>query len=226
MKRLIYNICSKVGIKVFSTLFPEYFAKEPLKPSDRYIEYNFAVGNLPKYGRVLDVGCAGSYFPLLLSGFGYHTWGMDIREYAIVNRIQFPLFTFIQDDITNGRMSPGFFEAITSISTIEHIGLSGRYGAKEAQRGDLKAVKEMKRLLCENGILILTFPYAKSKVIKPFCRIYGKDDVKELSLGMITEEIRYYNQNNDWYECSEEEASLSKATADKSPICLLKLRKP
>jgi SAM-dependent methyltransferase len=225
MKRLIYNVCSKVGIKVFSTLFPEYFAKEPLKPSDRYIEYNFVSKNLPR-GKILDVGCAGSYFPLIISGLGYQVWGMDIREYSILNKLTFPYFNFLKEDITKTSLPSECFDAVSSISTIEHIGIPGRYGATVSERGDLTALKEMKRVLKKNGVLLLTFPFGEPRVIKPFCRIYGKQDLFDITLGMRTEEKEYYKQSDDWYRCSEEEAMLTKATADKSPICLLKLRKP
>lgn len=223
MKEKLYKLCAKAGIKVLTKIFPEYFAKEPLKPSDRYIEYNFAIKHL-QGERVLDVGCAGSLFPLMLAGFGYQTYGCDIREYSILNKIDFPFFTFRKESIIDTTFIKGFFDAITCISTIEHIGISGRYGEKDSERGDLKAVTQMKRLLKKDGLLILTFPFGKPKIIKPYCRIYGLTE--ELSEGMIVEEREFYLEDGDWYKCTEQEALRVNATADKSPICLLKLRKP
>ena len=223
MKERIYRVCAKAGIQVFSKVFPEYFAREPLKPSDRYIEYNFAIKHI-QGEKVLDVGCAGSLFPLMLSAFGYCTWGMDIREYAITNKLSFPKFDFIKEDIKTTTLRDEFFDTITSISTIEHIGISGRYGEKDDDRGDLKAVDQMKRMLKRNGVLILTLPFGKPKVIKPYCRIYGSTE--ELSKGMIVEEKEFYAEDGDWIKCTEEETFKYKATPDKSPICLLKMRKP
>ena len=223
MKERIYRVCAKAGIQVFSKVFPEYFAREPLKPSDRYIEYNFAIKHI-QGEKVLDVGCAGSLFPLMLSAFGYCTWGLDIREYAITNKLSFPKFTFIKEDIKKAKLPYGFFDTITSISTIEHIGISGRYGEKDDDRGDLKAVDRMKSLLKKGGVLILTFPCGQNKVIKPYCRIY--DSIYDFTKDMIVEETEFYVEDGDWVKCTKKDTYKYKSTPDKSPICLLKMRKP
>lgn len=81
LKEHLYRIIAKTGTGLCTKIFPEYFAKEPLAPSDRYMEVPFAIKNLPKPpARVLDVGCSGSFFALLLAGFGYDTYGIDIRN--------------------------------------------------------------------------------------------------------------------------------------------------
>jgi len=145
VKELIYNFSSKFGIGVFRRVFPEYFAKEPLKPTDRYIEYPFVIRNLPKPpAKVLDVGCSGSCFPLLLTGFGYDVFGVDVREYAIINKMKFSNFHFIKEDIRKNYFSDNYFDAVIAISTVEHIGLFGRYGMDDDLGGDKQAVAEMK----------------------------------------------------------------------------------
>jgi SAM-dependent methyltransferase len=129
VKEHLYHIIAKTGTSLCTKIFPEYFAKEPLAPSDRYLEVPFAIRNLPKPpARVLDVGCSGSFFALLLAGFGYDTYGIDIRNYPILNKVTFDNFTFMKCDIRKISFSDNFFDAITAISTIEHIGVSGRYG--------------------------------------------------------------------------------------------------
>lgn len=60
MKEKIYKIVSTAGIKALTKIFPEHFAKEPLKPTDRYIEYPFVIRNLSEPpAKVLAVGCKG-----------------------------------------------------------------------------------------------------------------------------------------------------------------------
>lgn len=227
-KEKIYITLSKVGIAAFQKIFPEYFAKEPLAPTDRYIEYHFAIKNLPKPpAKILDVGCSGSFFPLLLAAFGYETYGIDIRNYPILNKLQFDNFTFVKEDIRKTSFPDSFFDAITAISTIEHIGISGRYGESQDLSDDKKAIDEMKRILKPKGIIILTIPFGKAKIIKPYCRIYDSNLIQQRVEGLKIEKEEYYMQdsNNDWYRCSKEEVQDIDAKADKYPICLMKISK-
>ena len=65
-KEKFYNFIAGAGMKIVQAIFPEYFAKEPVRPTDRYIEYPFVLKNISKPPkRILDVGCSGSMFPLL-----------------------------------------------------------------------------------------------------------------------------------------------------------------
>ena len=228
IKELIYNFSSRFGIGVFRRIFPEYFAKEPLKPTDRYIEYPFVIRNLPKPpAKVLDVGCSGSFFPLLLAGFGYEVCGVDVREYAIINKIEFNDFKFLKVDIRGNYFNDNYFDAVTAISTVEHIGLFGRYGMDEDLGGDKKAVAEMKRIVKQNGVILLTFPFGKAKILKPYTRVYDSNLVKLLTDGLEIEKEEYYMQNNedDWYPCPRNKVEAVDANNERYPLCLIKLRK-
>ena len=155
IKERLYNFIAHGGIWLLETIFPEYFAVEPLRPTDRYIEYPFVLSNIPKPQQIiLDVGCSGSMFPLMLDALGCITYGMDIREYPIKNK-----FKFIQDDICHTKFNDNTFDVVTAVSTIEHIGLKGRYGTTDGS--DYKAIKEIYRILKPNGIFLMTVPYGK-----------------------------------------------------------------
>ena len=228
LKEQLYKVLAKFGIKVFSKVFPEYFAKEPLAPSDRYLEYPFVIRNLPKPpAKLLDVGSSGSYFVLLLSSLGYDTCGFDVRVYPILNKVKFENFSFVQGDIRKTAFPDAYFDIITAVSTIEHIGLSGRYGMNEEIDGDKKALQEMKRILKLGGVIILTVPFGKAKVFRPFHRIYGSAQIRELVNSFKIEEEEYYLQDkdNNWSKCSKEEAEKIDATSEKCPLCLIKIIK-
>ena len=223
-----YIFLSRLGIATFQKIFPDYFAQEPLSPTDRYIEYPFAIRNLPKPpAKILDVGCAGSPFPLLLAGFGYFVYGIDLREYAITNRITFDNFQFIKGDITKTAFSDNFFDAVTAISTVEHIGIGGRYGVSDDLQGDKKALEEIRRILKPQGILILTIPFGKAKIIKPYCKIYDSILIKQLTQNFKLEKEEYCMQDsgNDWHGCLKDEAEKIDAKNDRFALCLLKLVK-
>lgn len=228
MREKIYAFLAKLGITVFQKVFPDLFAKQPLKPTDRYIEYPFAMRNLPAPpARVLDVGCAGSFFPLLLAAFGYETYGMDIREYAIINKIKFENFVFVKEDIRNNSFPDNYFDAISAISTIEHIGLSGRYGTDEDLGGDKKALLEMKRIIKPAGSILVTVPFGRAQIIRPYNKIYDGDWIRRIIGDLKIEKGEYFNidLNGDWYQCTKEEAANFDSTITTSPLCLLKLTK-
>jgi hypothetical protein len=70
-------------------------------------------------------------------------------------------------------------KSITSLScmhTIEHIGL-GRYGDPLDPDGDLKAISELKRVLADNGNLLVVVPVGKSKIMFNAHRIYSYDQI-------------------------------------------------
>ena len=210
MKEKIYDFIANTGMKFLLKFFPEYFAKEPVKPTDRFIEYPFIFRNLPKPpAKILDVGCAGSYFPLILSSLGYDVWGVDIREYAILKCITFNNFRFIKEDITKCSSQNNFFDIITAISTVEHIGLGGRYGNYEDNIADHKALVEMKRILKPGGSILLTVPYGKPTVLEPYCKIYDKQGILRLTDGLHIEREEYarLDSRGDWYMCSEQDAA-------------------
>ncbi|MBM3255692.1 MAG: class I SAM-dependent methyltransferase [Candidatus Omnitrophica bacterium] len=227
-KERLYQVLASFGIRLFTRIFPEYFAKDTLAPTDRYIEYPFAVRNLPKPpARLLDVGCAGSFFPLILAGFGYDAFAVDIRKYAIINKIKYENFRFCNESIIKTGFPDNYFDAITAISTVEHIGLSGRYGISEDSSADKIAVAEMKRITKPNGIIILTVPFGKAKIIKPFSRIYDRDLINQLINTLKIEKEEYYMQDSrdDWYKCTKEEAGEVEATGSRFALCMLALVK-
>ena len=79
MRKEIYSFIVQKGLKVLSAIFPDIHMSVPLKPSERFLEYPFVIDRLPdKAAKVLDIGSAGSFFPLLISAFGYAVTGCDI----------------------------------------------------------------------------------------------------------------------------------------------------
>lgn len=161
MKEKLYDIATNIGMK----LFAEYWGKASLKATDRWIEYPWVISNLPsKPCSILDVGCAGSMFPLLLKSLGNYVMGIDLKPYPMTDK-----FDFVQGDICIDRGVNDFFNVVTAISTIEHI--------KESY----KAIKEIHRILKPNGLFLMTIPYSFGKARQTkFHFIHNKDTLAKL----------------------------------------------
>lgn len=201
IKEKIYNSIALTGMKVLSFFFPEYFASEPVRITDRFIEYNFVSRNLPKQGTILDVGCVGSSYPLILAGLGYDVTGVDIRSYDL-----FPInnFKFRQTDILNFY---GKFNVILLISTLEHIGIGGRHGENEDLTKHIAVVNKLKDMLNPNGVILVTLPYGQEvKIKRPFHRIYDKPLLAYL---FPNAEREYYRQSKlGWVKTNDEYGEL------------------
>lgn len=65
------------------------------------------------------------------------------------------------------------FDVAWSISSFEHDGL-GMYGDPLDPEGDLKAMRNMKRVVKPGGLLFLSIPVGKDKVLFNNARIYGR----------------------------------------------------
>jgi len=69
-------------------------------------------------------------------------------------------------------------ESLSCMHTVEHVGL-GRYGDAIDPDGDLKAIKELKRVLSKNGMLLFVVPIGKPKIMFNAHRIYSYDQIME-----------------------------------------------
>jgi SAM-dependent methyltransferase len=70
-------------------------------------------------------------------------------------------------------------QSLSCMHTIEHIGL-GRYGDPIDSQGDIKACKELSRVLDTNGQLIFVTPVGKPKIEFNAHRIYSFQQVLDL----------------------------------------------
>jgi SAM-dependent methyltransferase len=155
--------------------------------SERIVEYPFAVESvlrLPKGSTVAVFGCHADMLTTLLPTLGYETHGVDVKDF----RLQREGFTFHKADARKTTFADARFDAVFAVSTLEHIGLFDN-----DETGDLKAAREMARVLKPGGLFILTVPFASSsKVIPAFERIYDEASLRTLLQGLDVESISLY----------------------------------
>jgi len=68
---------------------------------------------------------------------------------------------------------PRKFDFATSISSFEHDGL-GRYGDPISPNADLESMKRLKNIIKKGGLLFLTVPIGRDRIVWNLHRVYGK----------------------------------------------------
>jgi SAM-dependent methyltransferase len=84
--------------------------------------------------------------------------------------------------------------SLSCLHTIEHVGL-GRYGDKLDSEGDLKAIRELKRVLAPGGNLLIALPMGKPRVIFNAHRVYSYAQILEYFSGLKLEEFSLIPDN-------------------------------
>lgn len=199
---------------------------ETASPEARVFEYSFIIGklNLIEKGRVLDIGCSArlNFLPATLALLGWEVYGIDIREF----KLRFPNFRFALQDIRSTGFGDNFFDAVYALSTLEHIGLAGRWGiTTDDPDGDAKAVTEVERILRPDGTFLVTVPYGQRKIVGSLHKVYDKSRVRQLFLNWEIKEEIYYIRNYEgyWEAVSEEVAALVNNESGEESVALLEL---
>jgi 2-polyprenyl-3-methyl-5-hydroxy-6-metoxy-1,4-benzoquinol methylase len=111
-----------------------------------------------KNGWLLDVGCSHGAFDFELARRGYHVIGVDINKESIGvgNKIRdslgFKNITFHHMDIVSNDFPNKIFDVIIMFEALEHI------------KEDDRLIWEFRRILKDDGTVILSVPYAETVV--------------------------------------------------------------
>ncbi len=140
---------------------------------------------------MLDVGSAGSDLVKAISEYGknFRVVGIDLAQCCCDARMD-ARFMALRDQV---------IDQIICVSTIEHIGLSS---GVEDESGDLKAMREMLRVLKKRGRAIVTGPYGSDR--RPEYRVYNRRALDRIVEGFsIVREEFYRYDAGIWKRCSE-----------------------
>ena len=195
---------------------------------DRSVESSWIVANMPDGpGEALDFGSGQSYLGLAAARKEFSVTAIDllpVRWYY-----QHPKLRFVQGDIFDLNFPDSHFDIIINCSSIEHVGLSGRYGVSESlPNGDIDAMKRLKELLKPGRLMLLTIPVGKDQVIGSQHRIYGIDRLPLLLDGweLIKEEFWAKDENNIWNSTDKTDAISRAPTDHYYNLGLFVLRRP
>ena len=183
---------------------------------DRAIENSWVAAHMPPGpGKALDFGPGDSHLWLSAAMSGYEVLGIDLRApkwfYKHSN------IEFVLGDILDHKIAPDNFDLIVNCSSIEHVGLVGRYGVNTSnEEGDFQVMKLLLKLIKPTGKMILTIPIGQDSVFPPLHRVYGRDRLPLLLSGWETLTEEYWNKDdcNLWAKVDKETALSRKPVRD------------
>jgi hypothetical protein len=185
---------------------------------DRAIEFPWCIRNFNTKNklRILDVGCVQSPLTGMAWRLGHEIVSVDLREIEY----EMPGVEFIKKDVTTLDFSTNKFDLIIFCSTIEHVGLLGRYSSNDKEDGDIRAINLCKKWLKDDGKIILTIPVGQDAIIRPYHRIYGEKTLPNLinDYNVINQEYWAKREDNKWVKVNKNEALSVDAT--KGPYAL------
>lgn len=146
---------------------------------DRDIEWTWTIAHVrSRAGRILDFGSGNGLMALgaLFAGNSVVAVDLEPERYPFDPwRIE-----YVRGDFNELELEPASFDQILNCSSIEHVGLAGRFGAPDDLDGDLRAMEKMARILKPDGNMILTAPVGIDGVYAPLHRVYGEERLPRL----------------------------------------------
>ncbi len=167
---------------------------------ERNIEWNFLSANLPPGpGDALEFGCEHAYMSLQAAMKGYRVLATDLGEQHF--GWKHPNVEFRMGDFLTLDFSREHFNVIINCSSVEHVGVPGRYGITEERAdGDLAVMEKFAQLLRPEGAVLMTVPVGVDTVMAPWCRVYGERRLPQLLAPFEIAREQYWikDRTNEW----------------------------
>ena len=176
----------------------------PNLEGDRDVEWSWVLSHLGAGpGEVLDFGCGNSLLSFIAARRGYNVTAIDLQSVNWPYRL--PNIRFIKCDIFKFPFPDSSFKLIINCSSIEHVGLAGRYGSEDNPEGDITAMTLMHKLLWPGGVMLLTIPVGRDAVFAPLHRVYGRERLPRLLDKWIIEKKEFWvkDDQNHWISVEE-----------------------
>lgn len=178
---------------------------------DREIEWTWTLAHVRQGpGRVLDFGSGNGMMALGASFAGDDVVAVDLEPEQYLFHPDG--ISYVQGDFNELEFEPGSFDQIINCSSVEHVGLAGRYGSPDDPDGDLRAMEKMARILKADGDMVLTVPVGLDAVHPPLHRIYGEERLgRLLEHWEIREQAYWAKPNGARFEPVTREQALAEA---------------
>jgi hypothetical protein len=181
---------------------------QPNLQGDRIVEWSFVVARLRDGPAVtLDFGADTAFLSLAAAQRGHHVVALD--RLPDPRDFRHERVEYVQADILDRPLGDRRFDQIVNCSSIEHVGLAGRYGSGERPDGDLEAMAILRNLLADGGTMILTIPVGRDLVCAPAHRIYGNERLPRLLDGYNVDEAQFWHKDAGLWQQTDSESALA-----------------
>ena len=116
-----------------------------------------------RHGRILDVGCSNGSFLAAMQSLGWQVQGVEINAHAAALARQAGLDVF-SGTLEQAGYPPGTFEAVTLWDVLEHL------------HQPIESLREIRRILKPEGVLVLKVPNGASWEARRFGRAWSGVD--------------------------------------------------
>jgi SAM-dependent methyltransferase len=175
---------------------------------DRWVEWSFCMSRMAEgEGTTMDFGADIGFLSLAAAQRGHTVVALDREDIPLL--YEHERVTRVTADILDRPLAGRRFDQIVNCSSVEHVGLSGRYGSGDSTDGDLEAMAIMADLLAEDGRMILTIPVGQDAVFSPQHRIYGAERLPRLLDGYRAVEEQYWAKHGPQWKPVDKAAALS-----------------
>ena len=175
---------------------------------ERYVEWSFLTKEMPNGpGKAMDFGCENGFIGLIAAEKGFHVLAVDLEHQSFC--FEHPNMEFRQGDFLEMPLREGYFDLILNCSSVEHVGLVGRYGIKaERTHGDVETLQRFAQILKPEGLVLMTAPCGRDALLAPWCRVYGEQRLPSLLAPFSVEKERYWqkDERNRWIEVDRKQA--------------------
>lgn len=176
----------------FSGVMPCLFENIPYTRFDTHYVYHtaWAARKVKEIGEDSHVDISSSlYFSSIVSAFVPVTF-YDYRP-ASLNLSNLSSF---RADLTQLHFENDSVRSVSCMHTVEHVGL-GRYGDPVDPDGDMKAAKELERVVAKGGSLLFVVPVGKPKIQFNAHRIYSYQMVLDMFPNLTLREFSLIPDN-------------------------------
>jgi len=171
--RIVENLVATISRWNTSRMLKRGFR---LVVSEQIVEHPLVFRSLrPTDAEILDFGGTESVLALQLSALGYRVSVLDQRRYPFSHE---NLRVFCGDLLDPSLSLETSFDAVVSISTIEHLGL-GRYGDAVVDSADKTGVEVLWKLVKRGGRLIASVPAGRPAKQRGY-RVYDESRLREV----------------------------------------------
>lgn len=213
---------------------------------ERIIEYQWIISELKHLkGNLLDAGSTLN-FPIILNKIK-NNFSITIQTMYPENYSNFDEgVSYIYSDLVNQSFKENYFDVVTCVSTIEHVGCdikmynttSTKKKINANRNSYIQVIKNFKKILKNNGILLITIPYGKYErfnELQQFDKRMVNKIIKIFNPKKISKKFAIY-KNDKWQASGEKdceninfrhisEINPSDNAASARSIIMLKLQK-